>query len=186
MTDDLTARLRRLADPSDLPAHLSRKPTQAERDVLKVAIALAPVAKEAADALDAKDAEIERLRAALAQSDQPCAYCSLPAEEWAKCQHGFPGCARADDAMGCPHLGASLEVERLNAQVAVLREALGVIANTGQDGTLDQVAPEMWAGCRETARAALSDTDDRASALQAEGWRFDPAPVHHCTTRKGD
>lgn len=56
-------------------------------------------------------AENDRLRAALAQSDQPCAYCSLPQDEWAKCQNGFPGCARADDAMGCPELGAEVAGE---------------------------------------------------------------------------
>jgi len=55
--------------------------------------------------------ENERLRAALAQSDQPCAYCTLSVEDWNKCQSGFPGCARADDAMGCPELGASLELQ---------------------------------------------------------------------------
>ena len=57
--------------------------------------------------------ENTRLRAALALSDRPCAYCSLPADKWAECQQGFPGCDRADDAMGCPHIGAALELARL-------------------------------------------------------------------------
>lgn len=70
------------------------------------------------------DGENDRLRAALAQSDQPCAYCSLPADEWEKCESGFPGCARADDAMGCPELGASLVADELRAKVKVLEEAL--------------------------------------------------------------
>lgn len=61
--------------------------------------------------------ENTRLRAALAQSDQPCVYCTLPAEEWSKCQHGFPGCARADDAMGCPELGARMEEHRLRDMI---------------------------------------------------------------------
>lgn len=52
--------------------------------------------------------ENTRLRAALAMSELPCVYCTLPREEWAKCQHGFPGCGRADDAAGCPELGATL------------------------------------------------------------------------------
>lgn len=61
-----------------------------------------------------------RLRAALAQSELPCAYCSLPRDKWAKCASGFPGCARADDAAGCPHLGASLELDGLRARIAEL------------------------------------------------------------------
>jgi hypothetical protein len=69
-------------------------------------------------------AENTRLRAALAQSDLPCVYCSLPADEWNKCQHGWPGCGRADDAMGCPELGAGMEVARLQEQVAMLRDVL--------------------------------------------------------------
>lgn len=60
--------------------------------------------------VSAKDAENIRLRAALAHSKSPCVYCSLPAEDWAKCQSGFPGCDRADDAMGCPELGASMQI----------------------------------------------------------------------------
>lgn len=67
------------------------------------------------------EAEVERLRAALAQSDSPCAYCTLPADRWAECTHGFPGCARADDAMGCPELGARLELDQLRAEVERLR-----------------------------------------------------------------
>jgi hypothetical protein len=63
-------------------------------------------------------AENTRLRAALANSDQPCAYCTLPHDEWNKCASGFPGCARADDAIGCPELGASMENNTLRARVA--------------------------------------------------------------------
>jgi transposase-like protein len=54
------------------------------------------------------EAENNNLRAALAHSELPCAYCSLPVEDWGKCKSGFPGCARADDASGCPHLGDGL------------------------------------------------------------------------------
>ncbi len=53
-------------------------------------------------------AENTRLRAALAMSDRPCVYCTLPADRWAECKSGFPGCARSDDAVGCPHLGDGL------------------------------------------------------------------------------
>ena len=64
---------------------------------------------ELRERLEAAEGENTRLRAALANSDQPCIYCTLSKEDWAKCEHGFPGCSRADDAMGCPELGASLE-----------------------------------------------------------------------------
>lgn len=36
------------------------------------------------------EAENTRIRAALAQSELPCVYCSLPANEWSKCSSGFP------------------------------------------------------------------------------------------------
>ena len=62
-------------------------------------------------------AENTRLRAALASSKDPCAYCQLPKDEMAKCRSGFPGCARADDLMGCPELGASLEADRLKSEL---------------------------------------------------------------------
>jgi hypothetical protein len=62
-------------------------------------------------------AENTRLRAALAMSERPCTYCSLPANEWAKCADGFPGCARADDANGCPELGASMTSEVLRTAI---------------------------------------------------------------------
>ena len=43
--------------------------------------------------------ENDDLRAALADSLQPCIYCGLAATEIAKCKHGFPGCGRMDDLM---------------------------------------------------------------------------------------
>jgi hypothetical protein len=74
------------------------------------------------DALKAQVAELAsentRLRAALAVSKDPCVYCSLPKAEWEKCAHGFPGCGRADDAVGCPELGAALERDALKVQLA--------------------------------------------------------------------
>jgi hypothetical protein len=79
------------------------------KDRMRAAAAIRELVKER----DAAREENTRLRAALANSDQPCAYCSLPAEEWAECQSGFPGCARGDDAMGCPELGAAMEREAL-------------------------------------------------------------------------
>jgi hypothetical protein len=76
--------------------------------------------------LTAAEAENTRLRAALAQSDRPCVYCTLPADEWSKCAQGFPGCDRADDAMGCPHLGASIERDRLRKALEEAKERLAL------------------------------------------------------------
>ena len=77
--------------------YLEKKEVEVERDTLR--------------------AEVERLRAALANSELPCVYCTLPKDEWAKCASGFPGCDRADDAMGCPELGAALCARELRAEV---------------------------------------------------------------------
>jgi hypothetical protein len=71
------------------------------------------------------EAENTRLRAALAQSELPCVYCSLPRDEWEKCQHGFPGCSRGEDAMGCPELGARQELAASQARVRELEAAEG-------------------------------------------------------------
>lgn len=71
-------------------------------------------------------AENARLRAALAQSDQPCAYCTLPAEQWSECADGFPGCARGDDAAGCPALADAMQ---LHMRVAELDAALKPFAS---------------------------------------------------------
>lgn len=91
------------------------------------------------DQIAGLQAENHRLRAALANSKDPCVYCSLPAEEFAKCQHGFPGCARTDDMSLCPEFGAALdnhylrqENEDLKAQLAEVRGDLW--ANTGLTG----------------------------------------------------
>lgn len=61
--------------------------------------------------LAASQSENTKLRAALAVSKDPCIYCQLPADEMAKCQSGFPGCGRADDIVGRPHLGAELQLK---------------------------------------------------------------------------
>lgn len=66
-----------------------------------------------------------RLRAAIAQGPGACLYCSLPQDEWNKCKAGFPGCARADDAVNCPELGASL---RLKEALLEIERLLGLLA----------------------------------------------------------
>lgn len=75
--------------------------------------------------------ENTRLRAALATSKDPCTYCQLPKEEMAKCRSGFPGCARADDLMGCPELGAALEVDRIERELDEARTRIKELADIG-------------------------------------------------------
>ena len=70
--------------------------------------------------IDELHGENTRLRAAIAQGTSACIYCSLPKDDWVKCCHGFPGCSRSDDAMGCPELGARLETDELRARLAAL------------------------------------------------------------------
>lgn len=91
--------------------------------------ALAIESKDRELALTKLEAEVIALRAALAMSDQPCVYCSLPASEMNRCELGFPGCDRADDALGCPHLGASLRVQFLEKALeqAVSATALSIL-----------------------------------------------------------
>jgi hypothetical protein len=81
--------------------------------------------------LVATEAENSRIRAALAVSKDPCVYCALPADEMAKCAHGFPACGRADDMLGCPELGASLEVERLTGERDKALEAMEIVLTGG-------------------------------------------------------
>ncbi|BDL41078.1 hypothetical protein [Methylorubrum sp. GM97] len=95
------------------------------------------------DALAYALAENDRLRAALANSGGPCAYCNLSREDWTKCQSGFPGCGRADDAMLCPHFGAEMQANdradaaearaaQLQAEVEALKGALKPFAEAAE------------------------------------------------------
>ncbi len=53
-------------------------------------------------ALAKVQAENDKLRGMIAYSDMNCVYCGLPKADMNKCQHGFPGCGRADDMMNYP------------------------------------------------------------------------------------
>lgn len=100
-----------------------------------------------ATALRALAAENTRLRAALAQSKSPCAYCQLPAEEMARCRSGFPGCARADDMAGCPEFGASMEAHLLREQLAAARadtERLDWLEAQAQRGKDDETQEAFY------------------------------------------
>lgn len=178
MTDDVVGLLRHAiatasnddfskAGSSDRARHTERIDVMAkaadEIDRLTAALASEREARQKAEA------ENTRLRAALAQSDQPCAYCSLPADEWAKCASGFPGCDRADDAMGCPELGAALERDTLRARVKALEEALLSLTNNAdgmsfrEDAIRNIVGNTNWRILRDNiaaARSVLKETKD--------------------------
>ena len=72
--------------------------------------------------------DIARLRAALAQSKDACIYCQLPADEMAKCKSGFPGCARADDSMGCPEFGAAMRAMDLERAMLATADQLHTLS----------------------------------------------------------
>jgi len=113
---DFTKAYFTLAEFKTLPSH--DKPENDYADMRSPQVETAPAIIANMSALnDALEKENTRLRAALAQSELPCVYCTLSQEDWAKCKSGFPGCARADDAMGCPELGAALRVKELEAEV---------------------------------------------------------------------
>jgi hypothetical protein len=95
--------------------------------------------------------ENTRLRAALANSAGACVYCQLPKEQWAACRSGFPGCARDDDAMGCPELGAAMELHAARERIRRLVEAGDEIAFRLRESvfTEDEVAIEEWDHAKE-------------------------------------
>lgn len=61
------------------------------------------------------------LRTLVAKSDTPCPYCGLL--EMAKCVHGFPGCARADDIICGEEQWLSEMLEKLRIAESQLVEA---------------------------------------------------------------
>ena len=109
------------------------------------------VARQLEHKLAEATGENTRLRAALASSKDPCAYCQLPKDEMSKCRSGFPGCARADDLMGCPELGAALEVDRLERELASVTK--GLLELEEERDELDR---------------ELQDADRRANSLMRE------------------
>lgn len=56
--------------------------------------------------------ENNTLRGLLGNSAKPCSYCGLAAEDQAKCERGFPGCARADDQMLSQHFADAYRAEK--------------------------------------------------------------------------
>ena len=114
------------------------------------------------------EGENTRLRAAIAQGTAACIYCSLPADEWAKCRSGFPGCARADDAMGCPEFGARMACSELEAEVARLK---GVVNKATEDISL---AIEYGQRASTALREARAENERwRKVLLEISSWSTD-------------
>jgi hypothetical protein len=43
--------------------------------------------------------ENDAMRKLIAESNLDCLYCGLAKDDMGKCEHGFPGCGRADDLL---------------------------------------------------------------------------------------
>lgn len=80
--------------------------------------------RQAATRIETLSKENDKLRASLANGREPCVYCHLSREDWPKCEKGFPGCSRADDAMLCPHVGMELKAQE---EIISLRRQLDVL-----------------------------------------------------------
>lgn len=147
-----------------------RSLSRAEHDDISIGDEAATALADMRGKLEAAEGENTRLRAALANSDQPCAYCSLPKDEWAKCQHGFPGCDRADDAMGCPELGASLDLSRIRALLVEAVEGLKPLTHYDlhmEDASDNQPLSLVWEPHVVWLERALTVGDLRRAAALA-------------------
>lgn len=98
---------------------------------LRDALVQAEFARQLERELTEAAAENTRIRAALASSKDPCVYCQLPKDEMTKCRSGFPGCARADDLIGCPELGASFHAEELQQKLTEARTRIKELVDIG-------------------------------------------------------
>lgn len=80
----------------------------------------------------------EAERAAWAHSARPCLYCSLPAADMARCEHGFPGCGRADDLLlvSCIPVGAITQSRFMSLVEAWGNIAIGFGINFAGNMTL--------------------------------------------------
>jgi len=66
--------------------------------------------------------ENDYLRAIVGNSDKACIYCGLGADEQAKCERGFPGCARGDDQMLCRNFGDAAALHDVEAMLSAANE----------------------------------------------------------------
>lgn len=71
--------------------------------------------------------ENDKLRGLLAKGKGDCVYCQLPAEDVAKCPHGFPGCARMDDLMLAINSPIESRLEKLTLDLMEERDTLKAV-----------------------------------------------------------
>jgi len=111
--------------------------------------------------------ELDVLRG-LAAKVMPCHYCGV--EEIAKCPHGFPGCALADDLMAADEC-ANRALREEHARAAAVVEAMRAIANDGCGLSTDTkkqcpaYTPDHseWCWCC-IAREALAAYDEKGES----------------------
>jgi len=146
------------------------------RELLVEAAEAITAAQADLDTLRRQLAEVARendhLRASLANSGSPCAYCNLPREDWPTCPSGFPGCARADDAMLCPHVGVELATsDERDALAEMAGEAMAqrVFIRALYEATAaDLVRSERE---RATADSRTREAEARAERAEAHAAR---------------
>ena len=117
------------------------------------------------------EAENDTLRGLLGNSGKPCAHCGLPVERWGECAHGFPGCARADDAQLSDLFAVRAEIAEAEAErnltVSQLLAVSCVLARDDKEETTDH---PRWTPALETARGvmmALCSAEAERDALLA-------------------
>jgi hypothetical protein len=123
-------------------------------------LGLCDIIRELERELREVQSENTRLRAALANSNGACVYCTLPKEQWAECRSGFPGCARADDVMGCPELGAALELQEAQERIRLL---------IAERDSARQQADMSWK-IREEFTALLGTDDVEEAVREMKRW----------------
>lgn len=138
-----------------------------ERDALTQSVA------ERDETIKKLTTENTNLRAALAFSKEPCVYCTLPAEEQSKCAHGFPGCARADDQMGCPHFAGGLAHDSLSEAVMKATQNIltGILLPISKADDFDTPLGRL-----ETIRMTLARSDLFVDFGQFEAYDYTWAP----------
>lgn len=118
------------------------------------------------------EAENTRIRAAYANSDQPCPYCSLSIEDWNKCASGFPGCARADDIQGCPNLLAKLRADDLEDELATAKKRYD---NLATDLIISSNSAILFMNERDDAREAIGEALKKLEAGQSTWFKVGEA-----------
>lgn len=102
--------------------------------------------------------ENDTLRGLLGNSAKPCVYCGLPAEDQAKCAHGFPGCARSDDQMLSKHFAAGYHAEVAEARVAELERVLNRVTTLPAQPVAYVLCKKHWLTAMPKIKLVSKDT----------------------------